>query len=441
MTLPIERFKESYVNRRHNPFTDADMAIDKEEDHLFIPGGAPYTIQLLEQPRLNDPTSITVYCYDDVAFLTEVAGAPAQGEFRTDYPPDDGEGTGLVEFNNLDAGKEVRFNYKATGSPVLAEFSDTKVSYPAGDPVDNQIIAFDTGAPTWKYNPKPYFHEGSVIYNAAGEDESCLLFRFKRRAEDQKVYLELKGAKLHQGFYSELAAHTHGIGTYDAAAAPTHNHSLSGLTIAQGGDHGHAIGTLAVVAAAAHSHAKGTLVNAGAADHLHAKGTIATQNGGVAHTHPFGTLAVGSESAHTHTKGTLAAVAVGTHTHGFGTLVNAAAANHTHAFGDLVGSQPTHQHGDGTLAGTQGTHIHTITGDSAQYDGTHTHPAGSLVSPTHNHTITGRSHLHASEVPTGGNDTGVADGCATPTGNKIVTITGSTGGRSDPNLHRHGVGN
>ena len=40
--LPIERFKSAYHNRRHNPFTGADMAVDAEEDHLFIPGSAKH---------------------------------------------------------------------------------------------------------------------------------------------------------------------------------------------------------------------------------------------------------------------------------------------------------------------------------------------------------------------------------------------------------------
>jgi len=50
-SLPQERFKDAYTNRRHNPFTGADMSIDASEDNLFIPGSAPYLIQLLEQPR------------------------------------------------------------------------------------------------------------------------------------------------------------------------------------------------------------------------------------------------------------------------------------------------------------------------------------------------------------------------------------------------------
>jgi len=225
MTLPIERFKDSYQNWRYNPFTAADMAVDKEEDGLFMPSGSPFVIQLLEVPRHNDPTSVAVRCYgvktdvdqdsssgqlilyvasttdfspgdniiidrggareeervidtvqagisltvtvnltythtavqaDDVEkfiAFTETAGAPAQSQFRVDYPPADGEGTGLVEFNQNDADKEVKISYKATGSSALAEYLDTKLSYPAGVPDDNQIVGFASGVPYWLQLP------------------------------------------------------------------------------------------------------------------------------------------------------------------------------------------------------------------------------------------------------------------------------------------------
>lgn len=221
MTLPIERFKDAYSNWRYNPFITADMAVDASEDGLIIPAGSPFIIQLLEQPRYNDPTSVSVRCYgvktdvdeeslsgqkvlkvaatagfspgdniiidrggareeekiidtiqggvsltvtlnleythtavqeDDVEkyiAFAETAGAPAQSQFRVDYPPDDGEGTGLIEFNQNDADKEVRVNYKATGSPALAETLDTKISYPAGTPDNNQVVGFSSGVPYW----------------------------------------------------------------------------------------------------------------------------------------------------------------------------------------------------------------------------------------------------------------------------------------------------
>lgn len=223
MTLPIERFKDAYVNHRWNPFTDTDMAVDKEEDGLIIPSGSPFIIQLLEQPRYNDPTSVSVRCYgvdtfvdetsasgqpilkvDDTAGFSpgdtiiinrggareeekiidtiqagvsltvtvnltyehtaaqadivekfiafaEATGAPAQSQFRVDYPVGDGgEGTGLIEFNANDANKEVRVSYKATGSPMTSEILDTKLSYPAETPGNDQFLGFNAGAPIWR---------------------------------------------------------------------------------------------------------------------------------------------------------------------------------------------------------------------------------------------------------------------------------------------------
>jgi len=373
--MPIERFKDSYKNWRFLPFGSVDMAVDKEEDGLVIPSGSPFVVQLLEVPRLNDPTSVSVRAYgikttvdqnsssgqpvlyvasttgfsatdkivinrggdreedgqidsvqagvsltlsdnltythtaaqaDDVEKyieFAEVDTAPTQSQYRVDYPPDDGEGTGLIEFNQNDASKEIRVNYKATGSPALEEFLDTKVSYPAGDPTDHQILGFVSGAPDWRNNPIRYFHEGPVIYNAAGEDESCLLFRFKRTANEGKIYLELKGAKLHQGYYSELLQHNHGVGTLTipfapnhthaagslAGSQPDHTHPLTGSTANQSVSHNHVISNIS------HQHAIPATGSGGqtgwangctspsgnqSASHNHAKGTLAVGNGG-----------------------------------------------------------------------------------------------------------------------------------------------------------------
>jgi len=228
MTLPIEKYKDGYANFRRNPFTDADLAVDKTEDNLEIPAGAPYVIQLLELPRKNTPTSITVYCYDDLASFVESAYPPAQGEFTVDYPDPDGEGTGLVLFDSLDAGKVVRIAYKATGSPILEEFLNSKLSWPTNDPLERQIVAIVADTPVWRNNPIRMFHGENVAYHASGEDYSCMLFRFKKTAAEEAILLELKGAKLHQAFYTELKQHSHGDGSL-AGTQPTHQHGVGTL--------------------------------------------------------------------------------------------------------------------------------------------------------------------------------------------------------------------
>jgi hypothetical protein len=231
MPLPTERFKNAYSNWRYNPFTDAYMTIDKTEDNLYIPSSSPYTIQLLELPKKEAPSTVTVYCYDISDYFTEVLTAPAQGEFRVDYPPTDGKGTGLIEFNQNDAGKQVRIFYKATGSPVLEEFLNTKISWPDGTPSDRQIAAYlsSTQKFTWRDNPIRMFHEGNAVYHSSGENESCVLFRFKKAATEGEVLLELKGAKLHQAFYTELKQHNHGDGSL-VGSQPTHPHGPGTLT-------------------------------------------------------------------------------------------------------------------------------------------------------------------------------------------------------------------
>ena len=238
MPLPTERFKNAYSNWRYNPFTDTYMLADKTEDNLYVPSSSPYTIQLLELPKKEAPSTVTVYCYDISDYFTEVLTAPAQGEFRVDYPPADGKGTGLVEFNQNDAGKQVRIFYKATGSPALEEFLNTKISWPDGTPIDRQIAAYLSATQkfTWRDNPIRMFHEGNAVYHSSGENESCILFRFKKAATEGKVLLELKGAKLHQAFYTELKQHSHGAGSL---TQPTHQHGAGTLAGAQA-THNHA---------------------------------------------------------------------------------------------------------------------------------------------------------------------------------------------------------
>ena len=129
----IERFRKAWANRRRNPFTDQDLAVDKNENGLVIPTSAPYFIQLVEVPRKDVPSTVSVYNVTDSVYMTEVTGSPGQNEFRVDYPEPDGEGTGLVEFSSLDAGKTVNVSYKATGSAVVTEFLDTLISHPLNE--------------------------------------------------------------------------------------------------------------------------------------------------------------------------------------------------------------------------------------------------------------------------------------------------------------------
>lgn len=121
------RFFKSWANRRRNPFSDTENPVEKQEAGLTIPSSAPYIIQLLEIPKKEVPTSVTVYNQTTASYMTEVATAPASGQFRVDYGSPDGEGTGLIEFNSDNAGNTVNIAYKGTGSPIVTEFLDAIV--------------------------------------------------------------------------------------------------------------------------------------------------------------------------------------------------------------------------------------------------------------------------------------------------------------------------
>jgi hypothetical protein len=233
---PTARFIGGYANWRLNPFTAADMAVDKTEDHVAIPASSPYLLQLLEVPRKNSPSSVVIYNYSDGITMAEVAHAvtPTQGQYAVDYPAPDGSGTGLVRFHSNDAGKDIRVTYKATGSPVVSEFLDTFVPWPSSTPGENQVVGFKSGVPTWMYNPVRMFHSENVAYNAAGEDESCLVFDFKKGANESLVFLRLKGAKLWQGFYTEVGGHLHAKGTIATGEGGGHAHSVDPHTHAHG---------------------------------------------------------------------------------------------------------------------------------------------------------------------------------------------------------------
>lgn len=241
--MPETRFRKTFVNHRYNPFTDSDMAIDISENGLYIPSSTPYHIQLKEQPKKTTPSTVSVYNVSEQIQMVEVMGTPSAGQFRVDYPPPDGKGTGQIEFSSADAGREVNISYMGTGSVVITQFLDWAMFYPPGvqngdmffwnnndiqrlpKGSDGQTIKYASGIPVATNFPiriRNYFHEGLTVYNSAGEDESCTLLRFKNYT-GEAIKLELKGAKLKQYLYSELTQHSHSVDTYtNTAGAHTH---------------------------------------------------------------------------------------------------------------------------------------------------------------------------------------------------------------------------
>lgn len=251
----MTRFRRTWINRRRNPFTQMDLPTQKEE-LAMIPVTSPYFIQLTELPKKDSPSTVQIVFTSNQQSLTEVSSSPAQGQFRVDYPEPDGEGTGLIEFNANDAGKEVQITYYGLGSPVVTEFLDTLMPLPAncqdGDMFyfENDDVKRLPGAvnpATKKIQPSVlpaissrYFHEGE-LYSSTGENEHPFIFRFKKPSLSSKVVIDLKGYKGKAGFYEILPSHYHGISL--SPSIPQHTHGAGSLVGSQPA-HTHGAGTL-----------------------------------------------------------------------------------------------------------------------------------------------------------------------------------------------------
>ena len=102
---------------RYNPFDDVAEPVQCVETHI-IPMNSPYVVRLNEVPVKVSPSTITMTIAGVTA--TEVAAAPASGEFRPDYSTganDDSEwNTGLIQFNAADAGKIIVATYNGLGT-------------------------------------------------------------------------------------------------------------------------------------------------------------------------------------------------------------------------------------------------------------------------------------------------------------------------------------
>lgn len=102
---------------RYNPFDDVAEPVQCVETHI-IPMNSPYVVRLNEVPVKVSPSTLTMTIAGVMA--TEVAAAPASGEFRPDYSTganDDSEwNTGLIQFNAADAGKIIVATYNGLGT-------------------------------------------------------------------------------------------------------------------------------------------------------------------------------------------------------------------------------------------------------------------------------------------------------------------------------------
>jgi len=185
-----------------------------------------------------------------------------------------------------------------------------------------------------------------------------LLFRFKKTANEATVILELKGAKLHQGYYTELKEHLHAAGTL-AGAQAAHTHGVTGNTGDAGShaNHTHTQGDLAGTQA---THAHGGVTGGTSVGHTHGMNS---------HTHNFHNITSGEESDTTDTPST-------PNTEG-------QSADHTHSIAaggdeavaiagttDPGGAAAAHAHAVSLTSAAGGNEAVTISGSTANTGGT-----------------------------------------------------------------------
>ncbi|NLU43431.1 MAG: hypothetical protein GXX11_00895 [Acholeplasmataceae bacterium] len=154
---------------RYNPFDDVVEPVQCVETHI-IPMNSPYVVRLNEVPVKVSPSTITMTIAGVTA--TEVAAAPASGEFRPDYSTganDDSEwNTGLIQFNAADAGKIIVATYNGLGTLASVKAP----SYPAwftdrGDGSDGDY------APTANETLSAGLYNFKSVYIPAGVTITC----------------------------------------------------------------------------------------------------------------------------------------------------------------------------------------------------------------------------------------------------------------------------
>ena len=138
-----------FENWRFNPFTGTTNSVEIENESHTIAYHSDwngYGIQLNEAPKLEVPSSIEII--EDItggSTFTEIprTQSPSSGEFRVDYDADGYYGTGRIEFNAGDIGKNVLVTYKGNGWIVKNDYRLGQTVIPADLEVTGAAI-FDS---------------------------------------------------------------------------------------------------------------------------------------------------------------------------------------------------------------------------------------------------------------------------------------------------------
>lgn len=132
----------SFSNWRFNPFDETMNSVLIEDEAHTIEYHADwngYGIQLDEAPQLDNPSTVVIV--EDVtggATFTEVprTQTPDAGQYRVDYAASTYYGTGRIQFNAADNGKQVLVTYYGTGWTVKNNYRQSQLTVPTNMEVE-----------------------------------------------------------------------------------------------------------------------------------------------------------------------------------------------------------------------------------------------------------------------------------------------------------------
>lgn len=176
---------------------------------------------------------------------------------------------------------------------------------------------------------------------------------------DFDVLGDIGGEKTHALSSTELASHTHAVGTFAVAAEAAHTHAKGSLAADSGGSHTHSTSGTSdsrqpAVYVGAHAHGAGDYGHGhGVNDPQHSHVEMMGWDGGDALYPPWDGTTHGAYGGH------------GTQTVGTGISVNTGAASIWIANATPSGSQDAHAHNTTGTAASAGAHTHTVSGTTA----------------------------------------------------------------------------
>jgi hypothetical protein len=179
-----------FYNWRFQPFTEISYPVELEEEHTieWHEEWNSYGIELHESPYLESPSNIDII--EDVTggiTFTEVPRAtnPNSGQYRVDYDAETYFGTGRIEFNAADNGKEILVDYKGMGTVVKNRYYLEQYS----------IIStnLSVSGNIWRVDGPQIFNQIDAALEYHCFDDSDTNVEYGTNGTDNKTSLELTG--------------------------------------------------------------------------------------------------------------------------------------------------------------------------------------------------------------------------------------------------------